>query len=316
MPILHDKGVSRLSSDMNIERGKWYIGFICKESGAKIFSLENPNSITCGPIAIGQGKFSVPCRTCGTDEIFYGTGDLVPLRADKDEASSHWPRKNPSGKARQKLSNRYPKAKATFGLTSIESRPACAIIFARCVVNWSYVEYRTALLLARILNINTEPALAVFMAMQSSRTQVDVLAAAAKTVLSMDDFRLFQAIMSIRRTMEGARNHLVHGLIGHSMLVTNGILWTDQKDQARHTATVWGTDYQELKTKYADEIFVYEPEDLETIAQDLEWLHNFISSFTGYLTSLDVAWRAKRYRELCSEPRVQAELDRASGPRA
>ncbi|GGI19173.1 hypothetical protein GCM10010987_02980 [Bradyrhizobium guangdongense] len=178
------------------------------------------------------------------------------------------------------------------------------------MVKWSYVENETALLLAKILKINTEPALAMFLAMQSSRVQIDVLTAAARTALSADDFKLFQAIMNIRRTMEGARNHLVHGLIGGSTVVKDGVLWTDQKDYVRHTATVWGTDYAQMHTKYLEEVFVYEADDLETIAQDLEWLHRFIGNLWGYLDSSDVVWRAERYHQLCTEPRVQAELQR------
>jgi hypothetical protein len=312
IPVLHEKGISRFASQNKVEKGKWYFGFICKECGAKIFSLDDPTQGSAKPpIAIGAGKFSVPCRTCGIDELIYETSDLVPVQAESNqEGSPALPRKTPSGKARQKLSNRYPKAKATFGLSFIEDRPECAVIFARCVVNWSYIENQTALLLATILKINTEPALAMFLVMQSSRTQIDVLTAAAQTALSPDDFTLFQAIMNIRRTMEGARNHLVHGIIGGSLLVKNGILWTDQKDYTRHTAIVWGTDYEQMKTKYAQEVFVYEAEDLETVAQDLEWLHTFMGFFWGYLGSTDVAWRAERYRQLCAEPRVRAELDR------
>ena len=42
-----------------------------------------------------------------------------------------------------------------------------------------------------------------------------------------------------------------------------------------------------METKYQDEVFVYEAEDLETVARDLsEWLHNFIGYFWGYLKSL------------------------------
>jgi hypothetical protein len=311
LPLRHEKGVSRIVGRLNLQKGKWYFGFVCKVCGEKIFCLENVHNVTSGPIAVGAGKFSAPCRSCNTDANIYDAGELIPIQADKDGTDSPaLARRKPSGKARQKLSNRYPKAKPTFGVRSIEGKPECAVIFSRCVVNWSYVENQTALLLARILKINTEPALAMFIAMQSSRTQVEVLTAAAKTVLDPNDFKLFQAIMNIRRVMEGARNHLVHGLIGDSLLVKDGVLWTDRKDFARHTATVWGTDYQKMLTEHLDEIFVYEAEDLETIAQDLEWLHDFIGSFSGYLASNNSEWRAERYLQLCGEPRVQAELDR------
>lgn len=312
IPAFHDKGVSRLAGQKKVERGKWYFGFLCKHCNAKIFSLDDPtNGNAKPPIAVGNGKFSVPCRTCSTDEIIYETSDLIPLQADQDEeASPALPRRKPSGHGRQKLSNRYPKAKPTFGTRFIEDRPECAVIIARCSSTWSYVEQETALLLARILKINTEPALAMFLAMQSTRTQIEVLTAAARSALTPEDFTLFQAIMNLRKGMEAERNHLIHGLIGGSLLVQNGILWVDQKDYARHTATVWGTDYSQMETKYLDEVFVYEAEDLETVAQNLEWLHEFMGFFRGYVSSTNGPWRAERYPQLCAEPRVRAELDR------
>ena len=225
---------------MKVEKGKWYFGFLCKECGAKIFSLDDP---TQGkptlPLFIGKGQFSIPCRTCGADEMIYETSDIASLQADKDEeASPALPRRTPSGHGRQKLANRCPKAKATFGPRFIEGRPECAVIIARCSATWSYVEAETALLLATILKINTKPALAMFLAMQNSRTQIDVLTAAAETVLSEDDKKLFHAIMKIRKTMESARNDLIHGIFGGSLMVKDGILWTTQKDYTRHTATV------------------------------------------------------------------------------
>lgn len=316
MPILHDKGISRMAGEMKVEKGKWYWGFICKECGAKIFALENTQQITTTtePIAIGKGTFSMPCRACRSDEIIFDTADLIPIQADNDETGSPaLPRRQPSGSGRQKLANRYPKAKATFGPRFLEDRPECATIIARCSATWSYIEVETALLLATILKINTEPALAMFLAMQSTRTQIDVISAAAEAVLSENDFKLFVATMNVRKGLETDRNNLIHGIFGGSLLVENGILWIEQKNFTRHTATVWGTDYSQMKTKYIDEVFVYEAEDLETVAQNLEWMHQFLGSLRGYVGSSDAALRDKLYPQLCSEPRIRAELNRLYG---
>jgi hypothetical protein len=249
--------------------------------------------------------------------MIYDTADLIPLQADADEAASPaFARRTPSGSGRQKLANRYPKAKATFGTRFIEDRPECAVIIARCSATWSYIEAETALLLATILKINTEPALAMFLAMQSTRVQIEVISAAAEAVLSTDDFKLFRAIMNVRKGFETDRNHLIHGIFGGSLSVKNGVLWIEQKNYTRHTTTVWGNDYSQMKTKYIDEVFVYEAEDLETVAQNLEWMHSFLGFFRGYVGSTDAAWRAQRYPQLCSEPRIQAELNRLYGSNA
>jgi hypothetical protein len=107
MPIAVDKGTFRLASLMKVEKGKWYFGFICKECSGKIFSLENPKQITAThpPIAVGDGKISVPCRTCKKDEIIYEPRELIPVQADDaQDASPALARRKPSGHGRQKLS--------------------------------------------------------------------------------------------------------------------------------------------------------------------------------------------------------------------
>jgi hypothetical protein len=312
IPLILDKGTYRVTPKHDVQAGWRYFGFICPHCGTKIYVFDDPtNGTAIEPLATGPGKFSTSCRTCKIDQIIFESSSVIKLQADKTENTSRaLPRAKPSGGRRQKLRNRYADAKATFGPNAIEQRPECAVIFSRCIATWSYIEEETALLLAVILKINTEPALAMFIAMQNTRTQIDVLSAAAKAVLNERDIELFQAIINIRKSFERDRNCLVHGLIGGSDLVVNGILWSDQKDQARHTATVWGTNFEQMETPYLDEIFVYEAGDLETIAQNMEWLHQFMGFFRGYVGSTNDAWRSERYLQLCAEPRVRAELDR------
>src|SRR5262245_43903964 len=111
MSIVHDKGISRLKGLAKIEKHKWYFGFICRECGAKIFSLENPHKQTSGNPIIGSGKFSVPCFTCKKDEIIYNTSDLIPLKADKDKLFSKAnKRRKPSNSPKQPLTKKYKKA--------------------------------------------------------------------------------------------------------------------------------------------------------------------------------------------------------------
>ena len=314
MPILvHDKGTSRLIPPKRIVKDKWYMGFICVHCKAQIPVLDNKAKQTAGPtgpIFTGAGKFSVPCPSCGMDEIIYETSGMVGFAAEKDMVTSPaLERRAPSNSPRQPAAGRYPKAKPTFGIRFLEDRPECAIIIARCVAGWSYVENEIALLLASILRINTEPALAMFLAISNSATQTAVISAAAEVVLTEIDFELFGALMNLVRKIGDERNHLVHGLYGGSMTVKEGVLWTEKKHHAAHTATVWASDHKTMETEYLKEIFVYEPADLETVAQSIEWLHNFLGSFRGYVGKESFAqpeWRAERYLQLCDEPRISA----------
>lgn len=247
MPILI-KTVVRLPSLERIKKGKFYYGFVCTECKSRIYTLDdNSEGAHESPIAGGDGQFCTGCPTCRQDVILYPPSELVLFQAPEDQVfSPAYPRRTASGKSRQKLSNRYPKAGAIFGTKFLEDRPECAVIFARCIATWSYVEQQTALLLAVILKINTAPALAMFLAMQSTRIQIPVLTAAAKTVLEEKDFELFQSIMNIRSTIEKSRNDLAHGLIGGSLNVDNGIIWAEQSDLVRHTAAVWSSDYTQI----------------------------------------------------------------------
>lgn len=311
MPLLHDKGLSRFAKQIKTEKGKWYFGFICKDCGEKILPLENHEQIQEGRPVIGKGEFSVACYSCKKDEIIYKTSDLVPLQADKDcDPQVGFPRREPSNQPRQPLWKQYPKAKPTFGTSFLEERPECAVIIARCISGWSYIEHETALLLATILKINTEPAVAMFLAVSNSRTQVDMLNAVAETVLEEHDLELYGAVMNVRRLYERDRNALAHGIYGTSQLVENGIIWTEKSDYAEHTAKVWASDYQTLETGFKKEIFVYEAADLETIAENIEWMHAFMGSFRGYLSSSNASWRVERYHQLCAAPRIARELAR------
>ena len=309
--MIHDKGISRLSGIRKVQKGKWYFGFICSNCKGNIYSLENTHKLNESPIK-GNGKFSVPCFNCNTDEIIYSTSDIKIIKAKKNiNFSNALPRKKPSNRPKQPIKTRYSKAKPTFGTSFLEERPECAVIIARCISIWSYIDNDFALLLAAILGINTQPALAMFLAIQNSRTQIDVLNAAAEVSLSESDYELMSAILNIRSAYEKERNSLVHGLYGWSNIVKNGILWMEQKYSVRHTATVWSSDYQDMdQSRITKHTFVYEPEDLETIAINFEWLHQMIGFFRGYISSDNFPWRVERYHQLCAEPRLSKELAR------
>lgn len=135
--------------------------------------------------------------------------------------------------------------------------------------------------------------------------------AAAITTLSADDFRLDEALMSFKASVEKHRTKLAHGIFGITSKCKSGVVWIDTTRYAQYGAKVslHGV-IDELYKEHLSHCRVYELGDLETIAREIEDLHAQIGFFTGYLGSSDAAFRAKRYLELCAEPRVQKELDR------
>jgi hypothetical protein len=292
--------------DPKVEKGRWYYGFICPDCKTKIIIDEDPSE---GKelLELESGiKLICPCPGCSVDEKSFNLTDLISFQADEDELLPS--RIRPSNRPRQPISSRYSRAKPRFFKESVEEQPTCAVIMARCVVLWSRIEAELAFLLAGLLKINSEPAAAMFLAIQNSRTQQDVLIAVAEIVLTASDLELLHAIMSSVRSVEKERNDLVHGIYGGSLLVENGLLWIAKKDYVKHHVALRASRFRNISENEIQKLtFVYEAEDLETIAQKLEQLYNLIVSFQGYLRQRKGRSRSELYRQLCAELHIREE---------
>jgi hypothetical protein len=260
----------------------------------------------------GEGQLSTECPYC-TQYAIYESNEFVPLKAKQKIPAPHQSanRVEPSNMARQPIKRKYPKAEPVFGPGQLEDRPKAAALVARCISLWTDVEIQQAYLLAQILGANTEPAMAMFLAISNSRTQYEVLNAAARIALNEQDYELFSAHMNIRTGLEKERNHLVHGQFGGSRAIKDGVAWVNAIDQSAYSARVRmkGTT-PELLQEFLDKVFVYELGDLETIARNFQDFHQNLGLFTGYLSSLEPSWRATRYPQLCAWPPLERELAR------
>lgn len=216
---------------------------------------------------------------------------------------------------RQKISIKYPNAKPTFGPGFLEDRPKAAALIARCIALWTEVEVQEAQLLAMMLQANTEPAVALFLAIHNSRIQHAVMDAVADVVLNEADYKLYSALQRYRASVERERHALAHGNFGSIDQTKDGVAWIDPLDYVRHGAEIKLTGVtKESTAALLNNVYVYELADLEKIAQDTEHLHKHLGFFIGYLFALyegapdKDTWRAQRYQELCAEPRIAQEL--------
>ena len=142
-----------------------------------------------------------------------------------------------------------------------------------------------------------------------------MLDAVAKVVLNEADYELFSALMKYRESVEKERNALAHGRFGGAAEIKEGVLWIDPIDLSEHTVRVTATGItDEALDRVRSKTFVYELGDFETIARDIENLHNQLMFFIGYLVSRHLTppmteeWRAMRYKELAAAPRVAQAL--------
>lgn len=306
--------ISRLARPPNITKGAWYVVVSCRSCGAPIYLLDDPHAGVDRHRFVGGGRVSAPCHRCGADET-YATHEITSIQAEEDVDWVRPARVEPSNMPRQPLTNRYPKVKPTFGPGFLEDRPKAAALVARCIALWTEVEAEEARLLATMLRANTEPAVALFLALQSSRVQFVVLDAVAKVVLNEADYEWFLALMNYGASVEKERNNLAHGRFGGAAEVKEGVLWINAIHLTEHTVRVSATGLtDDALDRVRSNTFVYELSDLETVARDTENLHNQLMSFIGYLVSRHLTppmteeWRVARYRELTAEPRIAQAL--------
>lgn len=312
MADLHfEKGkICRLAWSVPISKGKWYVGVTCKGCKNPILILDDPSKGGTPPSIKGEGLFSIVCHDCGTD-TFYGTDEWKQFRATEDRPHFQHKRPEPSGRPRQPFLPKHEGNKPTFGIGALEQRPEAAQVIARCIAYWTDVEAQTARLLATILKANTEPAIALYLSLQNARAKADAMNAAAEATLTDDDQDLFHALLAYKRSVEKERTALAHGIFGISASIPSGVVWLSTTHYAQYQANVslhGVTDA--LYREHLENCFVYELGDLETIAREIENLHRVIGWIAGYFSSNDESWRATRYRQLCSEPRLSKELER------
>ena len=306
--------VSRLARPPRVTKGEWYVIVRCKSCKKPIYLLHDSFRGADSHRFVGDGFISTPCQRCFSDEL-YATYELTSFQADEDLDWGRLPRIEPSNMPRQPLSKKYPNVKPTFGPGFLEDRPQAAALVARCIALWTEVETEEARLLATMLRANVEPAIALFLTLQSSRIQFAALEAVARVVLDPDDYDLFSALMKYRDSVEKERNSLAHGCFGGSPAIPDAVIWIDPADLTQHTVRVTATGVtDEAMDWLRSRTFVYELGDLETIARDIENLHKQLSFFIGYLVSRHLdppmpdAWRAQRYSDLSAEPRVAQAL--------
>ena len=307
--------VYRLARPENIVEGNWYLVVRCAQCSNSIYLLpDRSGGVNTHPFG-GEGRISTPCPWCHCDTT-YAASDIIPFRATESISWKRPKRVEPSTVPRQKIAKKYPTVKPTFEPDFLENRPEAATLIARCISLWAEVETELALLLATMLQANSEAAIAMFLRIENSRLQSDVLTSAANVVLTEPrDLNLFKALLTYKQAVEAERNALVHGRFGGSDQIESGVAWIDAADYARFSVRVAASGVSESSTQWLrDRTYVYELSDLERIARDAADLHDQIKSFIGYVWSLfkgepdGPEWRDKRYPELASAPRIAAYL--------
>lgn len=110
----------------------------------------------------------------------------------------------------QRLDKVVPNPHLYLDDNALHNKPDMAVIACQIFAKWALIEHELSLLLVRILGAHEHPALAVYSILDSTRLQLLALEAAAKSVLPLDDYHLFQAVLDIADSAQKTRNKLAH----------------------------------------------------------------------------------------------------------
>jgi hypothetical protein len=203
------------------------------------------------------------------------------------------------------------------GVVAQGNRPELRAIIGACLMGWPFVEMELALILGQLLGSPNEAAIAVFTSVRRSTTQRDMIYEAGMHTLDQDDKDLLKAILAVERATELERNALAHGHFGVSSLLPDDFVWQETKDYMAHRTDVTlraqkGWD-EEKHERLIGTLFVYTKSDLELIHKDIFELGNTLRLFLRYLqdSKRKNGTPALRRRQLCDQPNIARELDRA-----
>src|ERR1700722_10175401 len=135
---------------------------------------------------------------------------------------------------RQPFSTKFPGARVELGPHHLASRPLASSLIAQCIAWWTEVELSTAVLLARMLKANTEPVVALYFSLTNERAKREAMTSIAESTFNAEDMRLFSAIILLKKSLEGQRNDLAHGLFGITDRDDEGVAWISTKDRIKH----------------------------------------------------------------------------------
>ena len=114
------------------------------------------------------------------------------------------------------------------GPDSLGKRPEHTAVIGECLALWPEIESQQAILLAALLKAESTAAIAVYHTLRRSTQKLAALEAATKDRLDQKDRELFNAVMSIVRSVESERNFYAHALYGHCDALPDSILCLDQ----------------------------------------------------------------------------------------
>jgi hypothetical protein len=149
----------------------------------------------------------------------------------------------------------------------------------------------------------------MFLSLTSSSNQMTVLGAAAKAKLVSREVELFEAVMTIVRTVAKERHRLAHWCWALSDDLPDALLLIDPADQAPLFANMLG--YHDVSADIdRGNIFVLRKPGAQEILTKMNTVRLFVSELLRIFCKEDRGERFALLRTLSSEPQIHEALSR------
>lgn len=200
------------------------------------------------------------------------------------------------------------------GSKALGQRPALQARIGDCILAWTFVEAEMALVLAILLQGESNASVAVFQTLRRSTSQRAALIAAAEASLSPTDIELSSALLAFHASVESERNALCHGCFGTSTKLPNDLIWQTSANYLKfrsHFAFKGINSWNDaMHLQLMESLSVYRLKDIQAIYREIDDLAHSWFSFGAYIQShrLNPQTSPQLYAQLCGQPRIAQEL--------
>lgn len=222
---------------------------------------------------------------------------------------------------------------------ALNDKPELAVLVAGIFAASACIDHEMGMLLGRVLGADAAAALAISAKLESQNLQRIALKAAAKAVMTENDYKIFQAVTSVTESAQAERHRLAHWLWGACEELQTSLLLMDPKyfrqRESNLDALAKSVDSLDsllgfrkvLCTTDYSKIFVYTLDDLSRAKRDLVETFEMLRTYQFYVSptitsdeavqlGLDehgFGTRAGALRKLSSLPLFHQALDREQG---
>lgn len=172
---------------------------------------------------------------------------------------------------------------------AMASRPHLAIKIAECIAEWSDLETLLAVLLAFVLDIDTDTVLAMYDKLENRGARLRMLEAALETKLVGDESKTAQAIIHelVRPAMK-QRDKLAHWVWGIAPDLPDALLLTRPSEQtATHMKAIRPPTPPDFNR---DQIFVVKEDDLLRELAQIREAKDYVARIVGAVGRTHLSW--------------------------